>query len=267
MDLSRDVGEPIVKAFESCLSPVKGRPGFFTAYRCPAGVVTIGWGTTSEHGHTVRMGDVWSQAQCDQAFTSDATVFARHVEKMLRGTKVTQAQFDALHSWSYNTGGPETSAVWTYARKGDVEETCIRLARWNKGGGQVLRGLVRRRDAECALYRGQIDEALRIAGTKRATINYLAEPSGRATDRPAPPATEIARRTTKEAGAVAGGVGTTSAAAGSKSTTVQPYKPAAPPAAGGFPYSTAFMALGAALVIVGAALLIRKIISVRADWA
>ena len=166
--LSRNIGEPIIKAFESCLAPVPGRPGFFRAYLDPVGVVTIGWGTTNEHGHHFKLGDVWSQAECDAAFRADMEIFCAHVTAQLRGAPVTQAQFDALVSWAYNTGGPANANVWVAARAGNVEGTCRALMMWVHGGGKVLPGLVRRRKAECQLYRGDIDGALATAETRRA---------------------------------------------------------------------------------------------------
>ncbi len=170
MKLSPDVGAPLVKAFESCLAKVPGRPGYFRPYRCPAGVLTIGWGHTNHHEPKFAANEIWSQAKCDAVFLQDMQLFERHVLKNLRNTPVTQHQFDALVSWAYNTGGPPSAAVWSAARRGDVNATCAQLMRWTRGGGKVLNGLVRRRKAECALYRGQITEALRIAGTRRAPV-------------------------------------------------------------------------------------------------
>ncbi|ALK10111.1 lysozyme [Blastochloris viridis] len=258
MELSREIGEPIAKAFESCLEPVKGRPGFFQTYRCPAGVATIGWGTTSENGHTVKIGMVWSKVDCDAAFRADAAAFARHVERQLGGAKVTQAQFDALWSWAYNTGGPATSSVWPAARGGDIEAVCERLARWNKGGGKVLRGLVRRRKAECALYRGDIDAAFDLAEVQRAA----SEPMAQAVDRPLPPAAELARRTRTEAAvtAVAGAGAGTAVAAPPAGTG--PHDAAGTPALLGIA-----VALGLVIAAAGLALWLRKARAVIRNWA
>lgn len=253
MNLSREVGEPLVKAFESCLRPIRGRPGYFTAYRCPAGVVTIGWGTTNEHGNKVRMGTVWSQAQCDAAFSKDAGIFAAHVTKQLRGAKVTQSQFDALTSWSYNCGGPPSSSVWTYARKGDVEGVCVRLERWNRGGGRVLAGLVRRRRAECELYRGRIDTGLRIAGTHRYKVPAAEQAMPRQLDRPTPPADEVMRRTKRETTIAAGGAATT---AGGSVTTGDKSN-----------FGEIALMIGGIVLVLGVVLLTTKVARVAKDWA
>lgn len=170
MKLTREIGEPLIKAFESCLKPVKGRPGYFTTYYCPAGVLTIGWGTTRSDVKNLTPGTVWSQKQCDDAFMEGMPKYERQVIKCLQGAKVTQHQFDALVSWAYNTGGPASASLWRHVRSGDVERACASLMQWTKGGGRVLPGLVRRRKAECALYRGNPAEALRIAGTKPAPV-------------------------------------------------------------------------------------------------
>ena len=161
-----DNGLAVVKAFEGCLKPVPGMAGHFRQYICPAGVPTIGWGHTNHHPPRFDAGTVWSQAKCDEVLRGDMGRFERHVEKHAPEVTI-QHRFDALVSWSYNTGGPPSSAVWTYARRGDVAATRARLARWNKGGGRVLAGLVRRRESEADLFEGKIDEALRTAGAIR----------------------------------------------------------------------------------------------------
>jgi lysozyme len=161
-----DNGLAIVKAFEGCLKPVPGMPGHFKPYHCPANVLTVGYGHTNHHAPRFDAGAIWTQAQCDAVLRDDMGVFERHVEKHAPGLK--QHQFDALVSWSFNCGGPAGSAVWTYARQGDAGAVRARLARWNKGGGRVLPGLVRRREAEADLFEGKIDEALRTAGAIRA---------------------------------------------------------------------------------------------------
>jgi lysozyme len=166
----------------------------------------------------------------------------------LRGTKVTQAQFDALVSWSFNTGGPASSSVWPAVRRGDVEGVCERLARWNMGGGRVLRGLVRRRAAECALYRGKIDDALRIAGTRRdgRAMVQRVDDHGSANTRPTPPVSEVARRT-RSAGAAAG-AGAATAGAG----TLAPSGPKNESAAS----ADSPIGIGAVLLIAGALIVV-----------
>eukprot|EP01034_Spumella_vulgaris_P030454 gene30453-37672_t len=77
-------GTDLVKAFESCLKPVSGRKGFFTTYICPAGVLTIAWGHTNDHGRTFKAGEVWSQAECDAALAQDLATFETSVSTILK---------------------------------------------------------------------------------------------------------------------------------------------------------------------------------------
>ena len=60
-------GLELVRAFESCMKTVPGRPGFFKPYLDSAGVLTIGWGHTSHHLPRFTSQSVWSQAECDSA--------------------------------------------------------------------------------------------------------------------------------------------------------------------------------------------------------
>ena len=64
-----------------------------------------------------------------------------------------QAQFDALVSFHYNTGAIGRATLTRRHRAGDHAGAAREFARWNRAGGRVLAGLVRRRAAEAALYR------------------------------------------------------------------------------------------------------------------
>jgi lysozyme len=68
--------------------------------------------------------------------------------------EMTQPQFDALVSFAYNCGlgALEKSSLLRYFNAGDIDRAAKAFALWNKGGGRVLRGLVRRRAAEAALF-------------------------------------------------------------------------------------------------------------------
>lgn len=123
-----------------------------TAYRCPAGVLTIGFGHT---GPDVKAGQTITQAEADRLFNDDINRFARTVEAALQGLKLTQNQFDALVSLSYNIGSLTVKAptLLRLIREG-APETQIRaefLKHANARVGGVLKllpGLLRRREAE-----------------------------------------------------------------------------------------------------------------------
>lgn len=158
-------GLAIVKAFEGCLAPVPGRPGYFKPYVDPVGVLTIGYGHTNHHEPKFTTNTVWSQQQCDEALAGDMATFEAHVARLAK-VALTQYEFDALVSWSYNTGGPATATLWRKLNAGDKASVPRELAKWNRGGGKVLNGLVRRRKSEGELFAGNVAAALKTAGAK-----------------------------------------------------------------------------------------------------
>lgn len=160
-------GLAIVKAFESCLAPMKSKPGYFTAYYDPVNVLTIGWGHTNHHTPKIDAATVWSQAQCDAALASDMKIFEDHVNALAK-VDLKQHEFDALVSWSFNTGGPAHASVWKSLNSGNKASVPAALALWNKAGGRVLNGLTRRRKAEGLLFQGKIAEAYKVAQAKPA---------------------------------------------------------------------------------------------------
>ena len=110
---------------------------------------TIGYGSTS--GVTRNM--VITEAQAEQMLAADLVRFERIVERAVR-VPVTQGQFDALVSFTYNVGeGNFTKS--TLLRKlnaGDAAGAAEQFTRWVNAGGKVLPGLVKRRVAERALF-------------------------------------------------------------------------------------------------------------------
>jgi GH24 family phage-related lysozyme (muramidase) len=96
---------------------------------------------------------VWTRAECDARLEADIARHAADVERALAGAPTTQAQFDALVSFHYNTGAIGRATLTRLHREGRCEAAAREFARWNKAGGRVLRGLTRRRAAEAELYR------------------------------------------------------------------------------------------------------------------
>ena len=132
-----------IKGFESC---------HLKAYKCPAGVWTIGWG----HTKGVKEGQVITQAQADSLLDGDLLSFVTHVNKL--GLRLTQGQFDALVDFAYNcgTGNLDKSTLLRKVRvNAPLAEIQAEFRRWNKGGGKVLPGLVKRREWEAQRY-GQV---------------------------------------------------------------------------------------------------------------
>lgn len=144
-------GVALIKRFEGC---AKLRPdGLVEAYPDPGtgGVPwTIGWGAT---GPGIGPGTVWTRAQCDARLEADIARHAADVERALAGVPTSQGQFDALVSFHYNTGAIQRATLTRLHREGNYVAAAAEFARWNKAGGRVLQGLVRRRAAEAELYR------------------------------------------------------------------------------------------------------------------
>lgn len=158
-------GLALVKAFESCLEPVKGKAGYFKQYIDPVGVPTIGWGHTNHHEPKFTSATVWSQQQCDDALAGDMATFETQVSRLAK-VALSQNEFDALVSWAFNTGGPASATLWRKLNAGDRASIPAELAKWNLGDGKVLNGLVRRRKAEGQLFAGDVAAALKTAGAK-----------------------------------------------------------------------------------------------------
>ncbi|MBN8968931.1 MAG: lysozyme [Rhizobiales bacterium] len=155
-------GLDLVKAFESCMAAIKSKPGFFKPYRDSAGVLTIGWGHTNHHLPRFDGNSVWSRDDCDLALAGDMGTFERWVTDHAK-VDLAQHEFDALVSWSFNTGGPATATLWKKLNAGNKAAVPAELTKWNRAGGKVLAGLVRRRKAEGLMFAGKIDEALKLA--------------------------------------------------------------------------------------------------------
>ena len=123
-----------------------------TAYKCPAGIWTIGYGDTGPH---VVEGLVWTQDQADSHLAARLDEFAHDVDISLT-RKATSNQFGAMVSLAYNIGisAFRRSSVLRQHNSGKITAAANAFLMWSKGGGQVLPGLVTRRAAERALYLG-----------------------------------------------------------------------------------------------------------------
>lgn len=145
-------GIALIKRFEGCARRIAG--GLVEAYP-DAGTGgepwTIGWGAT---GSGIGPGTMWTQAQCDARLASDLVHYAAGVSDALGNAPTTQAQFDALVSFHYNTGAIGRATLTRKHIAGDHAGAAAEFARWTRAGGRVLRGLVRRRAAEAELYAG-----------------------------------------------------------------------------------------------------------------
>ena len=116
---------------------------------------TIGWGST---GPGIGPDTVWTREEADLRFARDLERYAADVAAALGDAPTTQQQFDALVSFHYNTGAIARATLTRLHRAGDYAGAAGQFARWNRAGGRVLQGLVRRRRAEASLYRSGVPE-------------------------------------------------------------------------------------------------------------
>lgn len=119
------------------------------AYRDPVGVLTIGYGHTTN----VRPGQVITESEAEELLRYDLSWVEDAINKSVT-VDLNQNQFDALASWVYNLGETNlrNSTMLKKLNAGDYEGAADEMLRWNKAGGKVLRGLVRRRKAERDLF-------------------------------------------------------------------------------------------------------------------
>jgi lysozyme len=119
------------------------------AYKCQAGVWTIGVGHTAG----VKEGDAITEEEAQSLFESDCAQFQQEASKLIR-VKVTENQFIALMSFIFNFGTEKfkRSSVLRNLNAGAITQAAESFLLWNKAGGKVSNGLVRRRKAERALF-------------------------------------------------------------------------------------------------------------------
>lgn len=129
------------------------------AYKCVAGIWTIGYGHTKD----VVPGQQIDELEATKLLQDDVWYFERGVESLVK-VPITQGQFDALVSFSFNVGldldddllaeGLGDSTLLKRLNAGDYTSAADQFLAWNKARGRVVDGLVRRREAERALFLG-----------------------------------------------------------------------------------------------------------------
>lgn len=131
-------GLELIKSFEGCR---------LSSYKCPSNKWTIGWGRTSG----VYEGMVITQEQADQFLFEDVQRFVNAVNQYQARFNFNQNEFDALVSFTYNCGEGSLAAVMSCCNtKKEIAEEC---KLYNKSSaGQILAGLVRRREEEYKLF-------------------------------------------------------------------------------------------------------------------
>ena len=141
MKISQE-GIDLINHFEGCE---------LESYLCSAGVLTIGYGTTKNVVEGMKI----SQHQAEELLMKDLEEFEEYVVDLI-DVPLEQNQFDALVAWTYNLGPTnlKTSTLRKVLNKGAYDDVAEQIKRWNKANGKVLKGLVRRRNAEAELFNG-----------------------------------------------------------------------------------------------------------------
>lgn len=132
------------------LSLIKSFEGLrLQAYQDAVGVWTIGYGTT----RGVNAGMKISKEQAERMLLNGVQRFEPEIERLV-AVPLSQNQWDALVSFTYNLGSAnlESSTLRRLLNSGDYAAAADQFPRWNKAGGKVLPGLVRRRAAERDLF-------------------------------------------------------------------------------------------------------------------
>lgn len=139
-------GIDLVKEFEGL---------YLTAYHCPAGVLTIGYGHTSD----VLPGQKITAAQAEELLRADMAASEKKVTKYDSAYHWNQNQFDALTSFAFNVGSiDQLTANGTRS----LAVIADKMLQYNKAAGRVLVGLTRRRQAEMALFLEPVEEPTHV---------------------------------------------------------------------------------------------------------
>ena len=146
MHMSVEGIDALLKKFEGCK---------LKAYKCPAGIWTIGYGHTSAAGAPeVVQGMTITQAEANDILRQDLVKYETGVKALVK-QPLTQRQFDVLVDFAYNAGvgALKSSTLLKKINAGEFDAVPAELMKWTKGGGKVLPGLVNRRRAEAGWWR------------------------------------------------------------------------------------------------------------------
>jgi lysozyme len=139
-------GKDLIKQFEGCK---------LKAYKCPAGLDTIGYGNTwYPDGTKVKPEDVITQERANELLDIIVEDFAKKVKPLIK-QNLTDNNFSALVSFAYNVGvgNLKKSTLLKKVNANPKDETIrAEFMKWTKANNVVLKGLVRRREAEAKLY-------------------------------------------------------------------------------------------------------------------
>ena len=142
MNISEE-GISLIKNYEGCR---------LEAYQDSVGIWTIGYGVIKG----VKKGDQINQEEANHLLKEELPEYEGYINDMIK-VPLEQCQFDALVCWVYNLGpnNLKDSTLLRILNDGDYDGVPEQIKRWNKAGGKVLAGLVKRRAAEADLFKGK----------------------------------------------------------------------------------------------------------------
>ena len=139
-------GLELIKEFEGCK---------LLSYKCPAGVWTIGIGSTRyADGSLVKQNQALPTEAAAVHLLAQTLATYEHAVNVI-GVDLTQNEFDALVCLCYNIGAGNfaSSTLVKMLKTGEPKsEIAQQFLRWNKAGGKEMAGLTRRRKAEAELF-------------------------------------------------------------------------------------------------------------------
>lgn len=147
-----------MKISQTGIDLIKGFEGLkLNAYKCPAGIVTIGYGSTFYADKSpIKMGDKLKDKQeAEELLKITLIEFEKNVSALFYNVILKQNQFDALISFAFNlgTGALAGSTLFRKVKINPNDKTiALEFAKWVNAGGKKLPGLIRRRKAESDLY-------------------------------------------------------------------------------------------------------------------
>lgn len=144
-----------MKTSQAGVNFIKGFEGKrLSAYQDSVGVWTIAYGTIKyPNGVRVKKGDTCTESQAESYLKHDLITFENAINRLVK-VKLTQNQFDALASFTYNLGETNlaSSTLLKKLNAKDYKGAASEFIRWNKAGGKVLNGLTNRRQSETNIF-------------------------------------------------------------------------------------------------------------------
>ena len=145
-------GIDLIRRFEGC----KLKP-----YLCPAGYWTVGYGHVIGNGKTKPEKQLYTQEEVNELLRTDLVRFEQGVLRYCP-VHLTQFEFDSLVSFSFNLGLGvlQRSTLRRKILRQDKQAAARNILKYNRAGGQVLKGLTRRREAEYRMFTKETNNAI-----------------------------------------------------------------------------------------------------------